>query len=307
MHLHPHPSGPGGNKARPAICYDTPMAQPDHDIPPDHRVRAWLYLVIFESNTRPGQAFDIALLAAIVASVAAVMLDSIPAWHAAHGGALLAIEWAFTLLFTAEYALRIYCAPRRGRYVFSFFGLVDLLAILPTYLSLLIPGTQFLLVVRLLRVLRVFRVLKIAAYLGEANLLLAALRGSRRKISIFLLAVVILVIVNGSLMYLIEGPENGFTSIPVSVYWAVVTLTTVGYGDISPQTPLGQFLASMVMVMGYSILAVPTGIVSVELSQAMGRRGGARLCPRCGRGDHVDEARYCLRCGERLETPGAPA
>jgi voltage-gated potassium channel len=271
--------------------------------PPDgHRIRAWLYLVIFESNTRPGQWFDIALLVAIVLSVAAVMLDSIAAFHDQHAGALLAVEWAFTLLFSVEYALRVYCAPRRLRYMGSFFGVVDLLAIVPTYLSLLLPGTQYLLVVRLLRVLRIFRVLKIVSYLGEANLLLEALRESRRKILVFLLAVVILVTVNGALMYLIEGPGNGFTSIPTSIYWAVVTMTTVGYGDISPQTPAGQFLASIVMVLGYSILAVPTGIVSVEISQAMGRQGGRRNCARCGHTGHAAEARYCLRCGERLES-----
>ena len=225
-----------------------------------------LHEIIFEADTPAGKLFDVVLMWSIILSVVAVMLDSVTAVRVQYGWLLYAIEWFFTILFTVEYALRLISVGRPLKYATSFFGIVDLLAIIPTYLSLIIPGSQYLLVVRILRVLRVFRVLKLAHYLGEANLLMQALSASYRKISVFLFTVLTLVIIFGSLMYLIEGQENGFTSIPRGVYWAIVTLTTVGYGDISPQTALGQTLAALIMILGYGIIAVPTGIVTVEMS-----------------------------------------
>jgi len=223
--------------------------------------------IIFGSDTPLGKFFDLVLIIAIIISTLLTALETVDSLRAAHGALFRSLEWGFTFLFLAEYLLRVWCSPRRRGYVFSFFGLVDLIGWLPSLLGLLLPGTAYLSAlrtVRVLRVLRVFRVLKMVAYLKEAESLARALRASGRKIAVFLFAVVTLVILLGSLMYLIEGPENGFTSIPVSVYWAVVTLTTVGYGDISPQTPAGQFLASMIMILGYAIIAVPTGIVSAE-------------------------------------------
>jgi voltage-gated potassium channel len=227
-----------------------------------------MYHIIFESDTPAGKAFDVALLVFIVLSVLVVTLESV-AWIRADYSALIkTAEWAFTILFTIEYALRIYCAPRRLHYVRSFYGIIDLISIIPTYLSLVIAGTQYALVIRSLRLLRVFRVLKLTHFLGEAEVLRKAMNQSAAKIIVFIGVVVTMVFIVGALMYLIEGPENGFTSIPTSVYWAVVTLTTVGYGDIAPQTVVGQTLATVVMIMGYGIIAVPTGIVSVEMSRA---------------------------------------
>ena len=228
------------------------------------------------------------------------MLDSVAGVRANWGRELLIAEWLFTVLFTIEYVLRLYCYSPPLRYARSFFGLVDLLAVLPTYLSVLIPGAQFLLVIRVLRVMRIFRVLKFAQYVGEAGLLVQALKASRRKITVFLFAVLTTVIILGSLMYLIEGPERGFSSIPHSVYWAIVTLTTVGYGDISPQTPLGQALASIIMIIGYGIIAVPTGIVTVELSHVARLQGLSRRCHQCGEGISDADALYCRRCGAKL-------
>ena len=230
--------------------------------------RARLHEIIFEADTPLGKAFDIGLILCIILSVIAVMLDSVAAIRAEYGGLLLAVEWGFTILFTIEYVLRLTCIGRPWKYATSFFGIVDLLAIIPTYLSVILPGTHYLLVIRILRVLRIFRVLKIVQYLSEANLLLTALKASRRKITVFLFAVLTLVIIFGSLMYIIEDESHGFTSIPRSMYWAIVTLTTVGYGDISPKTSVGQAIAAVVMILGYSIIAVPTGIVTVELSHA---------------------------------------
>jgi len=232
-----------------------------------------LYTVIFEADTPAGKGFDVVLILAIVASVAVTVLDSVASFRAAHGPLLLRLEWAFTVLFAAEYFLRLLCAPRPLRYAGSFFGAVDLVGWLPTVVGLLVPGSHYLTTFRVLRVLRVFRVLKMAAYLEEARILADALRAGRRRILVFLFTVLTLVVLLGSLMYLIEGPENGFTSIPVAVYWAIVTLTTVGYGDISPQTPAGQFLASFIMILGYAILAVPTGIISAEFVRREGGSG----------------------------------
>jgi voltage-gated potassium channel len=261
-----------------------------------------LYVIIFEADTPAGKAFDVALLWTIVASVAAVMLETVAGVRAIHGSWLLAVEWAFTLLFSVEYGLRLSCAKRPGAYARSFFGLVDLLAIAPTYVSLLIPGTQSLLVIRALRLLRIFRVLKLGSFLGEMGLLMTALRESRAKVVVFLGIVLILVLILGSAMYLIEGEAGGFTSIPVGVYWAIVTMTTVGYGDIAPQTWVGQLLASAVMILGYSIIAVPTGIVTAGIVEAATRRPlTTRVCPGCMTEGHERGARYCKDCGVELE------
>ncbi|MFQ5458954.1 MAG: ion transporter [Myxococcota bacterium] len=262
--------------------------------------RERLHEIIFEADTPAGRAFDVALIAAILASVVAVMLDSVSAISARWGGALYAIEWFFTILFTVEYALRLVSVARPSAYARSFFGVIDLLSFLPTYVSLLVPGAQYFLVIRILRVLRIFRVLKLLPYLGEADLLLRALRASRRKIVVFLFTVMTLVVLMGSLMYLIEGEVHGFTSIPTSVYWAIVTLTTVGYGDISPQTPLGQAIAVVIMIMGYGIIAVPTGIVTVELSQAARTPLTTQVCRHCNAEGHAPDARFCKLCGQKL-------
>lgn len=266
---------------------------------PPGSLRARVYHVIFGHETRAGRAFDVALIGAIIASVVVVMLDSVPGLRANWGPWLRGLEWMFTAFFTVEYLLRIWCVKRADAYAFSFFGAIDLLAVIPTYVSLVLPGGQFLAVVRILRVVRVFRVLKLVQYMGEASALADALRASRYKISVFLLTVVSVVVVVGSLMYLIEGPESGFTSIPKGVYWAVVTLTTVGYGDVAPQTSLGQAVATVVMILGYGIIAVPTGIVSAELAMVATRRPGS-ICKACSYVETDPEARFCKRCGEAL-------
>jgi voltage-gated potassium channel len=256
--------------------------------------------IIFGRDTRAGRAFDLALIAAILASVAAVMLETVQEVAAAHGPLLRAVEWGFTILFTVEYALRFWSAPRRWQYAASAFGIVDLVAVAPTWLAVLIPGAQALLSIRAVRLLRVFRVLKLGKYVSEGMQLARALRQSRAKITVFLAGVVTLVVVLGSLMYVIEGRENGFTSIPLGVYWAIVTLTTVGYGDLSPQTPLGRALASLVMVLGYGIIAVPTGIVTVELGNIAREAAAARPCPGCAVRQHEADAVFCRRCGAPL-------
>jgi voltage-gated potassium channel len=259
------------------------------------------YQVIFESEPGWGRRFDVILIAAILASVGVVMLESVAEIRGRHASRLVLLEWIFTALFSVEYLARIACLRNPRAYVSSFFGVVDLLSVLPAYLSLLLPGGQFLTVIRILRVVRIFRVFKLARYMSEANVLLAAIRASRYKISVFVVSVISIVVVVGSLMYLIEGPENGFTSIPSGIYWAIVTLTTVGFGDITPRTPLGQALASVVMIMGYGIIAVPTGIITAELAySARGRVGSATLtCADCGAFEDDPEARFCRRCGTR--------
>ena len=268
---------------------------------PKNRVQ-WrddLHAVIFEAETPVGKWFDILLIGAILASVFAVMLDSVSSLNIHYGPFLTAVEWFFTILFTIEYILRLICVDRPRLYATSFFGIVDIMAIIPTYLSLFIPGSEYLLVVRILRILRIFRVLKLVQYMSEALVLMKALRASGRKITVFLFTVLTLVIILGSLMYLIEGAENGFTSIPRSVYWAIVTLTTVGYGDISPQTNIGQILAAFIMILGYSIIAVPTGIVTVELSQ-FSRKKATRSCRTCSAEGHDNDAVFCKYCGAKL-------
>ena len=278
----------------------TPTPTDPRDWKPAGGWRRRLYAVVFESDTPTGRAFDVVLITAILASVLTVMLESVAHIRAQHGPLLSALEWGFTLLFTAEYAARLASVRRPAWYAASFFGVVDLLAIVPTYLSLLFPGAQALLVVRVLRVLRIFRVLKLTAYLRESRVLGDALWAGRRKIGVFLLGVVTLLVVIGSLMYLIEGEENGFADIPTSIYWAVVTVTTVGYGDIAPKTPAGRALAAVAMIIGYSIIAVPTGIVTAELARAGRGRRPAPDCPGCGAADHDADARFCRRCGAAL-------
>ena len=263
---------------------------------------AWrenMWRVIFLADTTKGRNFDVLLILAILASVAAVMLESVAPIREDWGDVLWWVEWIFTILFTLEYAARLICARRPLRYARSFFGAVDLLSILPTYLVILFPGAQYFMVIRVLRILRAFRVLKLAAHVREANVLMRSLVASRRKITVFLFAVFTMTVVLGSLMYLIEGEANGFDNIPRGVYWAVVTLTTVGYGDISPQTPFGQFVASLVMVMGYGMIAVPTGIVTAEMTVAA--RRDERECDHCGESGHAAQAGYCRTCGGALE------
>ena len=272
--------------------------------PPRAPWRVRLHTVIFGHETTAGKAFDVALLVAIVASVGAVMADSVPSLRSTWGTPLRIAEWTFTLLFSIEYVLRLACAERPTRYATSFFGLIDLAALLPTYLSLVAPGSQYLIVIRGLRVLRVFRILALAEYVGEAEFLVRALRDSRRKIAIFMATVATLTVMLGTLMYLIEGERSGFTSIPTSIYWTIVTITTVGYGDITPQTPFGQSLAAVIMLLGYAIVAIPTGIVTAELGRGRQRRVD---CPRCPTSQHALDAAFCRRCGEALaaEPPGA--
>ena len=265
--------------------------------------RKWreiLFEIIFEADTPAGKWFDIVLIISILLSVMTVMLDSVSSIRARYGEILYAAEWFFTILFTVEYIFRLLCIGKPIRYAVSFFGIVDLLAILPTYMSLLFFGSRYLLVVRVLRVLRIFRVLKLGHHTKEAAVLREALYSSRQKIIVFLFVVLILVVIIGSLMYVIEEEENGFTSIPRSVYWAVVTLTTVGYGDISPKSGMGQFLAAIVMILGYSIIAVPTGIVTVELSRAQTGITSSQACPNCSAEGHDKDARYCKFCGTKL-------
>ncbi len=268
---------------------------------PHHRWRQRLYIIIFESDTPAGRRFDTLLLLTILASLGVVMVDSIESVHARYHGLLSGLEWTFTALFALEYLLRLYCSPKPLRYAFSFFGLVDLLAVLPAILALAFADAQYLLIVRVIRMIRIFRILKLRQYLAQANFLLTALRSSRRKIIVFLVTVSSLVTVFGTLMYVIEGPANGFTSIPTSIYWAIVTLTTVGFGDITPKTPLGQMVASLVMITGYSIIAAPTGIFTAELTQAL-RQEGQLLqdCPHCGKAAHERSASFCSRCGSPL-------
>jgi len=264
------------------------------------KLRFKLHEIIFEADTQAGKLFDILLIISIVLSVIFVMLDSMKSIRDQYGIQLYWFEWFFTILFTIEYILRLYCTGNRLKYAKSFFGIVDLLAIVPTYLSILIPGSQFLLVIRLLRILRVFRILKLAQYVGESALLVEALLASRRKIFIFLLTVLTLVVILGSLMYLVEGEENGFTSIPQSIYWAIVTITTVGYGDIFPQTAIGRIIASFIMIIGYSFIAIPTGIFTVEFARVFRGTISTQVCISCNAEGHDTDAKFCKYCGSIL-------
>ena len=263
--------------------------------------RTELHGIIFEADTPLGKAFDVCLLIAIVLSVVAVSLESVQELREQYGGALRIMEWCFTLLFTLEYVLRLIAVRRPLGYARSFYGIVDLLAILPTYLSFFFVGAQSLLVIRSFRLLRVFRIFKLASYVGESRLLVAALKASSRKIVVFLVTVLTIVLIMGAVMYLIEGPQSGFTSIPMSIYWAIVTMSTVGYGDITPHSPAGRVVASILMIMGYGIIAVPTGIVTVGLAGVMRQSSlNTQSCPRCSLSGHADDARYCKYCGAKL-------
>ncbi len=263
-------------------------------------LRNRVYRLLFHHETPAERNFDLALIAAILASVIVVLLDSEPAlkdrWHSA----LLAAEWAFTIVFTIEYGLRLWAVRRPLRYATSFFGIIDLLAILPSYLSLVFAGSQYLLVIRVLRLLRVFRVLKLVQYSSEASVLITAMARSRRKISVFVCALITIVVIFGALMYVVEGPEHGFTSIPTGMYWAVVTMGTVGFGDISPETPFGRFVTSILILIGYSIIAVPTGIYTAELASTLRPKRRHVRCGECGLQDHEQEAWHCRRCGHGL-------
>lgn len=272
---------------------------------PSTPLRATLYDIIFGYDTRAGRMFDLLLISMIVVSVTAVLLDSIGSVHAEYGTLLYWMEWLFTILFTIEYGLRIYITNKPREYVFSFYGIIDLCSILPTYIAFLFPAAAYLIVIRIMRVLRIFRILKLFRYMGEANLLFAALLQARRKILVFLFSVVTLIIIFGAVMFIIEGPENGFSNIPESIYWAIVTITTVGYGDITPHTPLGQFVAAIAMICGYAIIAVPTGIIGAELMQEVQRRGQVKLeasreCVNCKSTGHDMDARFCKFCGHHI-------
>ena len=265
-------------------------------------IREKIYEIIFEADTPMGQMFDIALLVAIVASVIVVMLESVSHLEARFVTLFHVLEWIFTIFFTIEYILRIYCVYRPWKYITSFFGIIDLLAIIPAYLTLFIIGTQYLVVIRILRLLRVFRIFKLANFLSEGKVIMTALRASRTKITVFVTFVLLMVTIIGSVMYVVESGENsGFTSIPRSIYWAVVTLTTVGYGDIAPTTEVGQFLAAIVMIMGYAVIAVPTGIVSAEMVTNTSSSTNSKACRYCSKEGHDDDATYCKYCGENME------
>jgi voltage-gated potassium channel len=291
----------------PAPTY-VPQSPPSYGRPRGG-LRARLYDVIFESDTPAGRRFDIALVCAILLSILVVVLDSVPSIGADYDTAMHVCEWLFTGLFTAEYAARLWCVRRPWRYATGFYGVIDLLTVLPTYFSLLVPGSAMLLDIRILRLLRVFRIFKLTLYVEEFTRLGEALYASRRKVMVFLSAVVMAVLVLGTVMYVVEGPRNGYTSIPVAMYWAVVTMTTVGYGDITPHTSLGKLIASFMMLLGWGILAVPTGIVTAEMTtrglaaRARERLAG-RVCAACGSGGHEPDARFCQDCGAALsESP----
>ena len=285
---------------RQRILDDDPKAF-NRTLPSIKHLRWIIEEVIFGTDTRWGKGFDVVLLWAIIISLLAIMLESVPKISQEYGTVLMIVEWVFTIFFTLEYLLRLWVAERPRDYALSFFGVVDLLAVIPTYLSLFVVGTHFLLVIRAIRLLRVFRVLKLVRYLSGAKLLVTSLNASKEKIFVFLSAVLTLVTILGTVMYMVEGGENGFDSIPRSIYWAIVTLTTVGYGDIAPGTTVGQFLAAFIMILGYAIIAVPTGIVGVELANAVKGESSIK-CPRCGEASHFEQARFCHKCGEKLVT-----
>lgn len=267
---------------------------------PAEGLRRHLFGIIFEADTSVGKVFDLTLLLVIILSVIAVMLESVNSIDKEWGYYLFWVEWVFTILFTAEYLLRLIVVHRPLSYALSFFGLIDLLAILPAYLALFLVGSQSLLIIRSVRLLRVFRILKLARYLGEAEHLIRAIRASRYKVLVFVGAVLTLALIAGTIMYLIEGEESGFSSIPKGVYWAVVTMTTVGYGDLAPNTPLGQFMATILMIMGYGIIAVPTGIVTVEMVNVQKEMISTHTCPECTKEGHEADAEYCKFCGAHL-------
>jgi len=269
---------------------------------PQENWRSRLHRVIYEADTREGKIFDLVLIVAILASILLVMLESVKSLDAKYHDFFNISEWIITILFTLEYILRIVSVKRPGKYIFSFYGIIDLLSTIPKYLSLVIGGAHALVALRGLRLLRIFRILKLARFVGATDTLGRALIASRYKIFVFLSSVLVICIIIGTLMYLIEGDESGFSSIPISIYWTIVTMTTVGYGDIAPQTPLGQFLASLLMILGYGIIAIPTGIVGVEMTRdkSPSVHMNTQSCPNCSAQNHRDDAKYCFRCGESL-------
>ncbi len=256
--------------------------------------------IIFESDTKPAKTFDLVLLVVILISVALVILESIPEFRVKYGKGLHLAEWIITGIFTLEYILRILVARNPFKYVTGFYGVIDLLSVIPTYLSIFLTGAQGLIVIRALRLLRVFRILKLTRYTSESRILVQALKTSRIKISVFIFSIVMIIVIIGTLMYLVEGEINGFTSIPVGIYWAIVTLTTVGYGDIAPVTDLGRFISSLVMILGYAIIAVPTGIVTAEIVQSTKNEAKKTECKKCSEIQHEPDAVYCRKCGEKL-------
>ncbi|MEC4728304.1 ion transporter [Shewanella sp. D64] len=275
--------------------------QQDKQVNLDNTIRLKLRRIIFGTDTRLGRYFDIGLIVCIILSVTLVLLDTIAALHNEYGELIRVLEWCFTIIFTIEYLLRLYCSAQPIQYVRSFYGVVDLLSILPSYLALFFPGANFTLVIRVLRLFRIFRVLKLIRYLSEGNVLLRAMFQSSRKVFIFFFSVSLIVMVLGAIMYSVEGPANGFTSIPKSIYWTIVTITTVGYGDITPKTSLGQAIAAFTMLIGYSIIAIPTGILTAEISQEMGRSKDNRRCSNCLKTGHENNADFCDSCGSELE------
>lgn len=269
---------------------------------PENQWRRRLHEIIFEADTTEGKTFDVALIILILASIFVVMLESVRPLDLRFHRTFSVLEWIFTVLFSLEYILRILSVKRPIHYIWSFYGVIDLLSVLPTYLSLFLPGSQFLLVTRSLRLLRIFRVFKLTRFVSEANILKSSLAASRRKITVFLFAVFLITIIMGTVMYLVEGGQNGFTSIPRSIYWCIVTLTTVGYGDISPTTVLGQFIASFIMILGYGIIAVPTGLITVEMTRQSKLHTNTQSCPNCGYEGHRDNAEFCYHCGHSLHS-----
>ncbi|MFV0217737.1 ion transporter [Empedobacter falsenii] len=272
----------------------------------EKKLKQKIFDIIFEADTPYGKLFDISLLFLILTSVGLVMLESIPAINARHHMVLITLEWILTCLFTLEYLLRIYCVKNRWRYIFSFYGVIDLLSILPFYLGLFLPTSKYLASIRILRLLRIFRIFNLTRFTRGRNVLVLGLKESKDKIIVFLSFVLLIVVVIGSIMYMVEHdhPESGFTSIPISIYWAIVTLTTVGYGDISPVTGLGQFLASVVMIIGYGVIAVPTSIVTMEMNKASKTKddipNNTERCRNCGDDYHLDGSVYCKTCGHKL-------
>lgn len=267
------------------------------------KTRERLFSIIFGTHTVPGRNFDVALLVVILISVAIALVDSVPAYHQSYGGIFFALEWFLTLLFCIEYGTRIYCAPRIRNYVFSFFGIIDFVSILPLFVALVYQDANYLIIIRLMRVLRVFRVLKLFSYITEATLLGRSLIQSRRKILVFFSHVVIIATVLGAAMYIVEGEQRGFNSIPEGIYWAIVTITTVGYGDIVPQTVMGKTIASITMLLGYAIIAIPTGIVTAELSHEIQRHRSTEACPSCLKTGHESDAKHCKHCGAMMTPP----
>lgn len=265
----------------------------------EQQLKRKLYEIIFEADTREGRLFDLILLGVIVLSVILVILESVSAVDQQYHRLLRVLEWVITIIFSIEYVLRIYVLTRPLKYIFSFYGIVDLLSVMPSYIALFLADGHSLVVIRILRLLRIFRILKLNRYSQAGQLLSKALWNSRSKIGVFLFFILNIVIIVGTMMYLIEGPENGFKSIPTSIYWSIVTLTTVGYGDISPATPLGQFLASLLMVAGYAIIAVPTGIITSEMMKPS-KKDNTQVCPNCHNHDNEDDAVFCKKCGEKL-------